>query len=79
MKPDATVQINEEPPINKAIGDIVAIAGGDPEFEATVLVAAMVLCCEHLARAVGRSECRNRLQMLDRQMRDAQPVRPWRD
>lgn len=77
--PDLSRQMEEEPPINKALGDILAIAGGDPEQEEMLLTAVMNLCCEHLARAVGRRRCRDRLQHLDRFVRDAQPVRPWRD
>lgn len=79
MKPDSSRQMDEEPPINKAIGDIIAIAGGDPQQEEMLLGATLTLCCEHLARSVGRARCRDRLQHLDRFIRDATPARPWRD
>ena len=77
--PDLSRQMAEEPPMNKAIGDLLAMAGGDPEQEEMLLGAMMALCCEHLARAVGRGRCRDRLHQLDIFIRDAQPVRPWRD
>jgi hypothetical protein len=71
--------MDEEPPINKAIGDAIAIAGGDPAQEEMIIRAMMSICCERMAQAVGRNRCREHLQSLDRFVRDAQPVRPWRD
>lgn len=77
--PDASRQHAEEPVVNKALEDILAIAGGDAEQEALLLRAVMLLCCEKLARAVGRARCRDTLQGMDRFIREASPVRPWRD
>ncbi len=77
--PDNSAQMDEEPPINKAIGDLIAIAGGDPEQEGHIIHAILLLCCENLSRTFGRRECRLRLQNLDRFIRDAQPMRPWPD
>jgi hypothetical protein len=77
--PDFSRQVDEEPPINEAVKDVLAIAGGDPQQEALVLTAMMMVCCEHLAEAVGRGRCRDRLRRLDSFIRDAKPVRPWRD
>jgi len=78
-KPDPSRQLDDEPPINKAVGDILAIAGGDPQQEALILGAMMAICCERLAAAVGRGRCRDRLRQLDGFIRDARPVRPWKD
>jgi hypothetical protein len=72
-------QMEEEPPINKAFEDIVAIAGGDPEHEAMIINAVMLLCCEQLCRSIGRGRCRDYLHSMDDFVRDAQPMRPWRD
>ncbi len=77
--PNASHQHEEEPIVNKALEDILAIAGGDAEMEANLLRAVMLLCCEKLAGAVGRARCRDTLQGMDRFIRDASPVRPWRD
>jgi hypothetical protein len=77
--PSQSHQMQEEPPINKAFEDIVAIAGGDPEHEAALVSAVMLLCCEQLCRSVGRSRCRDNLHRLDGFVRDAQPTRPWLD
>jgi hypothetical protein len=72
-------QMEEEPPVNKAIEDVLAIAGGDPEQEAMIIHAVMWVCCERMAQAVGRGRCRDHLRSLDNFVRDAQPTRPWRD
>lgn len=72
-------QMEEEPPVNKAVEDVIAIAGGDPEQEAMIIYATMTLCCERMAQAVGRGRCRDYIRALDGFVRDAQPTRPWRD
>jgi hypothetical protein len=55
------------------------LQGGDPEQEEMIIGAMMMICCERLAAAAGRGRCRDRLLALDAFVRDAQPVRPWRD
>ena len=75
---DKNQQMQEEPPVNKAVEDVLAIAGGDPEQEAMIIHTMMWICCERLAQAVGRRRCRDQLHSLDTFVRDAQPVRPWR-
>ena len=77
--PDLSHQMNEEPPVNKAVEDVLAIAGGDPQLEESVIHAMMLLCCERLAAAVGRERCRLRLRYLDAFVRDAKPARSWPD
>lgn len=77
--PDFNRQMEAEPPVNRAISDVLAIAGGDPQQEVILLSAMMTLCCEHLAQAAGRGICRDRLHALDSFVRDAHPIRPWRD
>jgi hypothetical protein len=77
--PNASQQMDEEPPVNRAIEDVLAIAGGDEKDEETLLRMMMHMCAERLARVSGRSRCREMLQGLDHFVRDAQPSRPWRD
>lgn len=77
--PNQSSQMQEEPPINKAYEDLLAIAGGDPAQEAMIINAIMMLCCESLCRGLGRGQCRDYLRSLDNFVRDAQPVRPWRE
>lgn len=74
--PDLSQQMEEEPPVNKAVDDVIAIAGGDPEQEAMILHAMMWICCERMAQVVGRGRCRDHLRSLDNFVRDAQPGRP---
>jgi hypothetical protein len=75
--PEFSRQIDEEPPINKAVEDVLAIAGGDPEQEGMVIYAMMNLCCERMAASLSRSKCRDMLHILDGFIRDASPARPW--
>ena len=70
--PDQSAQMKEEPPINKTFGDMIAIAGGDPEQEAMIINALMLLCCERLCQSVGRGRCRDYLRSMDEFIRDAQ-------
>jgi hypothetical protein len=77
--PDPLHQMTEEPPMNKALEDMLALAGGDPGAESLILRSMMVLCCEYLSRLQGRGKCRDTLRDLDQFVRDAQPGRPWRD
>lgn len=79
MKPDISQQMQDEPPINRAIEDVLAIAGGDEGTEDLLLSLMMNTCVEKLARVSGRARCREVLRHLDNFVRLARPVRPWKD
>lgn len=69
---------HEEPPINRAIEDVLAIAGGDESQEAMLMDTMLRICTEKLARAAGRGKCRETLRGLDAFVREAKPVKPWK-
>lgn len=77
--PDQSHQMEEEPPVNRAFEDMLATAGGDPEQEAMLINAVILLCCERLCQNLGRGACRDHLRFMDEFVRNAQPSRPWRD
>ena len=67
-----------EPPVNKALNDLLAIAGGEEEQEFQLAAMWVQMGAEALARAGGRGRAREVLQATDRFVRDAEPVRPWK-
>lgn len=69
---------SEEPPLNKAIEDLIAMCGS-PEDTQTALYAWLRLGAERLARENGRGVCLDTLHQLRSQMREAEPSPPWRE
>ncbi len=75
--PNFVDQMKEEPAANKAINDLIAIAGGDEQMEGLILSAVMTICCEKLARAWGRQRCVEKLEALAHFAATATPSRAW--
>lgn len=70
-------QGDDEPPMNAAMEDCLAMAGLDAESRIAMIATWVQLGAEYLAREAGRSRAREIIQNTDRFVRDAQPSRPW--
>lgn len=68
---------DDQPPINRAIEDALAMSGYDQESREMTLTAWMQIGAEYLAREVGRNRAREIVQNTDRFLRDAQLSNPW--
>ena len=70
-------EYGDEPPMNKALNDVLAMGGMDRESQVETLRAWLMLGAERLAREAGRGKARDQIRNLDGFLRDADPVRPW--
>ena len=69
---------DDEPPINRALNDLLATAGGDEAQEFLLAAMWIKLGAEALARAGGRQQAIDVLNSTTIFIRDAQPSRPWK-
>jgi hypothetical protein len=75
--PNPQSQMEDEPPINEAIENILAIAGGDEANEALLLRTIIVLSAERLARVSGRGESLRALRGLTGHIQNV--AKDWKD
>ena len=68
----------DEPPLNKAMNDLMATAGGDEDQEFQLAAVWVQFGAEVLARTGGRQRAMEALENTKRFVRDAQPSRPWK-
>ena len=69
---------DDEPPINRALNDLLATAGGDEAQEFLLASVWIKLGAEALARSGGRQRAIDVLNSTTMFVRDAQPSRPWK-
>ena len=69
---------DDEPPINRALNDLLATAGGDEAQEFQLAAMWIQIGAEVLARSGGRQRAMEVLENTTRFVRDAQPSRPWK-
>lgn len=70
-------QNEDEPMMNKAIEDVMAAAGYDPENRKQALHFWCLLGAEYMAREQGRAATVQSLGELQDFVKTAQPVTPW--
>lgn len=70
----------EQAPMNAAMEDLIARAGGTShEDDAKLFHAWLMLGAEYMARAVGRRWTMDTLMQVRGFIRDAEPATPWKD
>ena len=69
---------SDMPPMNRAMEDLIAQAGGmSAEDDARLFKVWMMLGCEYHAHAVGRRATVDALMALREFVETAQPAHPW--
>ena len=74
---DFTPPESDEPPMNAALADCMAMAAHDPQSTRATLAAWIMLGAETMARECGRRAARETLREMDAFIRDARPTREW--
>ena len=70
---------HDEPPVNKALNDFLATAGGDEEQEFMLAAMWIQIGAEVLARSGGRQRAIQALENITMFVREAQPSRSWKE